>query len=259
APARAMNVISQVATALAYAHAQEIVHRDVKPANCMLAEDGSVKLMDFGIARRIQQSPSTERAKVVEGTPRYLAPEAAVGRQVDGRADIYSLGVMAFEMVTGRLPFYSETIRDLLRMHVRDAPPDVEELCPGLPRGLVEFIRGALRKRPENRLSDWTEIQEMLSDTSGAGPGPSRGAHGETEVVSITYPAARRAQVQAAVDLLVAGLSPLNDVAVSTAQMHPIEELSDPTLPVAALSEAEAKPSRGGDTEVAGQEACEEA
>jgi tRNA A-37 threonylcarbamoyl transferase component Bud32 len=102
APDEAVDILGQMSDALCYAHGAGIVHRDVKPANCAVDETGTVKLMDFGIARRIAKHPSAQkRAKIVEGTPRYLAPEAAVGRPVDGRADIYSLGIMAFEMVAG--------------------------------------------------------------------------------------------------------------------------------------------------------------
>jgi serine/threonine protein kinase len=125
-----MRILNQLIDVLEYAHSQGIVHRDVKPANCMLDESGVIRLMDFGIAKRIEQTPKKERAKVVEGTPRYLAPEAAVGRTVDGRADIYALGVMAFEMVTGEVPFQSDNIRDLLSstceshpLTLRSSPP----------------------------------------------------------------------------------------------------------------------------------------
>jgi len=230
----ALRILSQLADVLEYAHSQGIVHRDVKPANCMLAESGEVKLMDFGIARRIDQTPARERSKIVEGTPRYLAPEAAVGRPVDGRADIYALGIMAYEMVTGEVPFHSENIRDLLKMHVREEPPDIEGLVPDLPPGLVEFVRGALIKRPDERLTDWPTIRALLSPIGGAVTDRSVADLDQTEMVSISFASERGAEVQAAVDSLVSQLSSVSGVKVSTARVTTREEEKSPPEPTAA-------------------------
>jgi serine/threonine protein kinase len=223
APAEAMDILKQVAAGLAYAHQQGIVHRDVKPANCALDEQGQVKLMDFGIARRIQKNPSEGRAKMVEGTPRYLAPEAAVGKPVDGRADIYSLGIMAYELVTGRVPFYSETIRELLQMHVRKRPPDIARIRSGLPEGLVTFINGSLEKRPEERLTDWQRIQSML-DPSGGPVADLRSSRREmsTEILSVSYSREAAGKVEAAVGALMRGLAALDGVEVSHARLVPV-------------------------------------
>lgn len=238
--AHALKILSQLAEALQYAHSQGIVHRDVKPANCMLAENGVVKLMDFGIAQRIDQAPLPGRAKVVEGTPRYLAPEAAIGRSVDGRADIYALGVLAFEMVSGKVPFYNDNIRDLLKMHVREEPPDIAELVPGLPPGLVEFIRGALIKRPDDRLTDWPTILGLLEPTAGWSPNGGASARSAgaavSEVISISFPAERTGEVEAAVETLVAQLAPLPDVQVATARLVPLREVAGEN--VAALPDS---------------------
>ena len=225
-----LKILAQLAEVLEYAHSQGIVHRDVKPANCMLAENGVVKLMDFGIAQRIDATPSKERRKVVEGTPRYLAPEAAIGRPVDGRADIYALGVLAFEMVSGEVPFYNDNIRDLLRMHVRQAPPDIAELVPGLPSGLVEFIRGALIKRPEERLTDWPTIRALLRPPTHLVEAPSPSGALATEMVSIAFPASCSEAVEAAVQTLALQLSTLEGVQVATATMLPLDPMSSPGL-----------------------------
>ncbi len=225
-PIEAMDILRQTAKALSYAHEQGIVHRDVKPANCAVNKTGQVKLMDFGIARRIQKNPSQKRAKVVEGTPRYLAPEAAVGRPVDGRADIYSLGVMAFEMVTGRVPFYSETVRELLQMHVRKAPPDIERIRSGLPEGLTQFIKGSLIKNPEERLVDWKQIIDCL-DPYGGVP-DIRPTDYTTELVTITYPSSADGAVRRSVERLVGDLREVKDVELGHARVVPVGGTSSP-------------------------------
>ena len=225
-PPEAMDILRQTAQALAYAHEKGIVHRDVKPANCAVDKTGQVKLMDFGIARRIQKNPSRARAKIVEGTPRYLAPEAAVGKPVDGRADIYSLGVMAFEMVTGRVPFYSETVRELLQMHARKAPPDIERIRSGLPEGLSQFIKGALIKRPDERLVDWTRIIDCL-DTQVSVP-DLRPHEYTTELVTITYPSSADGAVRRSVERLMGDLRQVEDVKVGHARVVPLGGTSTP-------------------------------
>ena len=219
-----MRILNQLIDVLEYAHSQGIVHRDVKPANCMLDESGVIRLMDFGIAKRIEQTPKKERAKVVEGTPRYLAPEAAVGRTVDGRADIYALGVMAFEMVTGEVPFQSDNIRDLLKLHVREPPPDITKLAPGLPPGLVEFVNRALIKRPDERLTDWSEIRSLLTMPSSGTAVHITGRTEETETLSIQYPQTRRAEVGRAIQQLIADLSVHDEVQISRAQPRSPED-----------------------------------
>ncbi len=161
-PEETAGILRQVAAALAYAHSRGFAHRDVKPANVSIDQNGHVKLMDFGLAMPIEKDAHGKKSKTVDGTPHYIAPETAVGKPVDGRADIYALGVMAFEMVTGRLPFDAENPVDLLKAHVWNTPPDVLEFCPDLPAGLVEFIRGAMKKDPKKRLTDVGNIQRML-------------------------------------------------------------------------------------------------
>ena len=156
-PGEAMAILEQVGSALGFAHSRGIVHRDVKPANISIDGDGTVKLMDFGIAARTSQlATSTE---MVEGTPRYIAPEAAKGDPVDGRADLYSLGVIAFEMVTGQQLFPAKSVQKLLEAHVMRPPPDLARIRPGLPPGLVLFIQSALKKHPRERPADWEGLR----------------------------------------------------------------------------------------------------
>lgn len=213
-PLEAMRILRQLATALAFAHGKGIVHRDVKPSNASVGDDGEVKLMDFGIAQRIRKDAA--RSEIIEGTPRYLAPEAAQGLPLDHRADIYSLGVVAFEMVTGRPLFGASSIQELVEAHAYRQPPDIGRLRPDLPEGLVAFIRGALVKQPDQRLGDWNRIQEML----GAARGPSVSLLDlEERIVRIRYRTEQRGRVDKALAAMQRQLGTLEDGDVAIAQL----------------------------------------
>ncbi len=174
APARAMALLSQVGEALQHAHGAGLVHRDVKPANCAVDGHGQVKLMDFGIARPIETDVGDQRAAMVEGTPHYMAPEVATGRAADGRADIYSLGVMAFELLTGQHPFQGDKT-EVMNAHVREPAPDLRDFRSDLPETLIQAVHGMLVKDRDQRLSDWSTILAMLqSDPCLAGARPTR-------------------------------------------------------------------------------------
>lgn len=214
-PAEAAAILRQLATALAFAHSRGIVHRDVKPANVAIDEQGHVKLMDFGLARPIPREPGTARARSIEGTPQYVAPEIATGRQADGRADIYAFGVMAFEMLTGRLPFLETNVVALLKAHICDAPPDIAALRPDLPPPLVELVRGTLAKRPEDRLSDWERIQRLLDldESLGLRPTPVE------EIVRLRYPPEASERVERALRALAAELGREPGVEIARARL----------------------------------------
>jgi serine/threonine protein kinase len=146
------------------------VHRDVKLTNAAVDKKGLVKLMDFGIAHHARTSSCDELSETVEGTPGFMAPEVVKGGRADGRADIYSLGVVAFLITTGRPPFNATTVRECLKAHVTETAPDPTSLRPSIPRGLADFIRGALVKDPERRLGDWDRILRMFDDSPVAEP-----------------------------------------------------------------------------------------
>ncbi|MBM4381505.1 MAG: protein kinase [Deltaproteobacteria bacterium] len=213
----AMAILRQVGAALAFAHARGFVHRDVKPANVWVGDDGGVKLMDFGLSRPIPRDVEGRSARGVEGTPQYLAPETAVGREPDGRADIYALGVMAFEMVTGRLPFQEDRVADLLRAHVRTPPPDVTALVPDLPAGLGAFIQGALAKKPSERLSDWERINGLLG---GAESGAAGWANAEEWLLRVRCLPSASGRVRAALEALEADLGAAEGVDLARAQLR---------------------------------------
>ena len=217
-PAReAVAILRQLGTALAFAHGRGFVHRDVKPANAWVGDDGVVKLMDFGLARPLARDADGRATRAVEGTPQYLAPETAVGREPDGRADIYALGVVAFQMVTGRLPFLEENVPDLLRAHVRTPPPDVRTLVPELPSGLVEFIHGALTKKPTERLSDWPRILSLLDGHDRAAADWTRA---EEWLVRVRCLPGASPRVRAALEALEAELSAGGEVDLARVQLR---------------------------------------
>ncbi len=154
------EILSQVASALQYAHNHGktgIVHRDIKPSNIVVDAQGNIKLTDFGIA-----SPPQDQEVNIEGTPSYLAPEIIRGDLLDGRADIYALGVMAFHMLTNSLPFSASTLRKLLKMQVEQKPPDIRSYVPDIDEPFAEFVESALSKEPDDRISNWDEIRRIL-------------------------------------------------------------------------------------------------
>ena len=154
------EILSQVASALQYAHNHGetgIIHRDIKPSNIVIDQNGNIKLTDFGIA-----SPPQDKDIIVEGTPSYMAPEIINSEVSDGRADIYSLGVMCFHMLSGSLPFSASKVVRLLKMQVEQAPPDIRNARPDIDEDLALFIEQSLSKDPNSRLSDWNRIREIL-------------------------------------------------------------------------------------------------
>ena len=170
-----LHTLARVARALAHAHTQGVVHRDVKPANVMIdpATD-SVKVTDFGIAR-ITDACRT-RTGLVLGTPSFMSPEQMAGRRIDGRTDLYSLGVMLFQLLTGALPHQSDSMAELMRRIVNDTAPDVRTLRPELPEALANVVALALEKRVEVRYADGGQMADDLLAVARlieAAPGPA--------------------------------------------------------------------------------------
>ena len=158
--AQALAITRQVAEGLAYAHARGITHRDVKPANVLAAEDGRYALADFGIAQVVDATQLT-RPRTTIGTPVYMSPEQAQGLPADGRSDLYSLGVMLYEMLAQRAPFVAETTPALLYKHVHEAPPPLGE---EIPRPAAALVARLLAKRPEDRPQSAAEAIRAIDD-----------------------------------------------------------------------------------------------
>ncbi|MBI4351526.1 MAG: CHASE2 domain-containing protein [Elusimicrobia bacterium] len=158
---KVLEYIALSADALGYAHKNGIVHRDIKPANIMLLEDGTLRVCDFGIAR-LTESSKTATGTVL-GTPYYMSPEQIAGKKVDGRADLFSLGVTLYEMLTGERPWKGgESIGTLLFQITSDPYPDPMTIRPDLPPGILAVLDRALRKNPEERFQTGAEMAEAI-------------------------------------------------------------------------------------------------
>ena len=163
-PERAAEIAADVARALDRAHAAALVHRDIKPGNIMITNTGETKVTDFGIARAVgtDSDATMTQAGMVIGTASYLSPEQAQGNPVDARSDIYSLGCVLFEMLTGRAVFSGDTPLAIAYKHVREQPSTPSSANPEVPRGLDSITMKALAKNPDNRYSSASEMDEDL-------------------------------------------------------------------------------------------------
>ena len=158
----AVSIVSGVLSALEYSHSQHLVHRDIKPGNIMLTADGKVKVMDFGIARALSDSQATmTQTNAVVGTAQYLSPEQARGEQVDARSDLYSTGVVLFELLTGRPPFTGDSAVAVAYQHVQQLAPTPSAITPDVPEPLDRVVLKALAKNREDRYSS---AGSMLAD-----------------------------------------------------------------------------------------------
>jgi serine/threonine-protein kinase len=157
-PGGIVHVLTQMCEALAYAHEQKVVHRDIKTANTMWTRDRKAKIMDFGLAKMIEEVRN--HTTVVSGTPYYMSPEQTLGKNVDHRTDIYSLGVSVFELATGTLPFREG---NLPYHHVHTPPPDPREFSAELPALIVDIIARCLEKDPANRYQSALDIAKELT------------------------------------------------------------------------------------------------
>jgi serine/threonine protein kinase len=158
---RTLDITLQIAKALECAHKNNIIHRDIKPDNILITEDSVVKVMDFGIAKVLDAQTITNSDKVI-GTARYFSPEQAKGNFVDGRTDIYSLGIVMYEMVTGKVPYNAESAITIAMMHIQEPVIPPKEVILDLPQNINQTILKALEKEPINRFQTATEMVDIL-------------------------------------------------------------------------------------------------
>jgi eukaryotic-like serine/threonine-protein kinase len=161
-PPRAVAIAKDIASGLASAHEQGIVHRDVKPSNVFLTPSDAAKVGDFGIARLERPDATLTLTGQTFGSPPYVAPEQATGGKVDARADLYSLGCVLFQMLVGRRPFSGDDAVSLVYQHVHTTPPRVDSLHPEVPVALGDLVAGLMAKDPDDRPDSAEEVQRAL-------------------------------------------------------------------------------------------------
>ena len=197
-PERAVEIAVAICSALEAAHANGLVHRDVKPQNIIVTPDKQIKVMDFGIARAAGGSAMTQTGTIL-GTAQYISPEQAQGRTADPRSDLYSLGIVIYEMLTGKAPFDSESPVAIAYKHVREDPLPPSMVNPDISPELEAVVMKALAKNPENRYQNALEMQADLERCLEGAPvyatpllSPEDAAMGATQVLPASRPTARR-------------------------------------------------------------------
>jgi basic membrane lipoprotein Med (substrate-binding protein (PBP1-ABC) superfamily)/ABC-type branched-subunit amino acid transport system substrate-binding protein len=223
-------VFNALAPALDYAHQSGIVHRDVKPANVFFDHEGFPYLADFGIARLAEVSQSTTG---VIGTPAYMSPEQVInkkGQPIDGRADVYALGVMLYEMLTGRQPYEGETSTQQMMAHVLEPVPDVLEANPDLPPAAREVIQKVLAKEPDDRYSTAAELAQAVRELAQADSQPAglAGEASQGQAQEAVVDAAEAGQVSEAIEdedrADIAEAAAVSAVGAGQTGLEPIEE-----------------------------------
>ena len=203
----AIELALQVARALGFAHEQGLVHRDVKPQNVLLNDGGQAKVTDFGIARSLEVSGNLTQSGTVMGTSDYIAPEQARGSKVDAQSDVYSLGTVLYELLTGEVPFQGDNFVAVAMQHINQPPPSVRERRPELSPCVDEVVQRAMAKEPRDRFGSMDELcaalNPCLAELDGArgfgGCGDDRGS--AAAAPSADGPPARRAAERVAADL----------------------------------------------------------
>lgn len=206
-PARALHILRHILRGLGHAHENDIVHRDVKPENVLLIEQHGdpdfAKILDFGIAKLIGTAAEDDGTKLTQagmafGTPVYMSPEQAVGNPVDGRADLYAASIMAYEMITGKPPFYSDDKLEIMSMHTARPVPPMREVTPEVqvPPAFEQVIARGLAKRPSDRYSTAADFIAAIDGVLGQAPSFGSGRH------STGVPVVMRGQTQGTAPVL---------------------------------------------------------
>ena len=192
-PRRAMEIVADVCAALDFSHRNGIVHRDVKPGNAMITRTGAVKVMDFGIARAVADNSATvTQTAAVIGTAQYLSPEQARGENVDARSDVYSTGVLLFELITGSPPFTGDSPVAVAYQHVRENAPPPSSLNPDVPPELDAIVLKAMAKNPANRYQSAGEMRADLIRAINGRPVEAEPVMSADEVTTVLSGGTRR-------------------------------------------------------------------
>jgi serine/threonine-protein kinase len=170
APDRALDVLGQIAAGLDFAHSRGIVHRDIKPQNVLVTQEGRAVLADFGLARMMENAPQLTMSGGIVGTPEYMSPEQAAGKTTDHRTDIYALGVILYEMLAGERPFIAETPLGVLMKHLQDMPRPISQIHPDAPRAVDAVLAKALAKKPEDRYQSAGSLVRAFRDAVAPTP-----------------------------------------------------------------------------------------
>ncbi|MEP7131663.1 MAG: protein kinase, partial [Acidobacteriota bacterium] len=189
---RKIEILMSIADGLGYAHRQSIIHRDIKPSNIRILDDGSVKIMDFGIAKSLLSESSLTQTGITLGTSAYLAPEQIRGEALDGRTDVFSLGTLAYELLTHKKPFRGEHLSTVLYKILNETPEPIPSIAPEVPASLAEAVSHAMEKTVELRYPSMEAFRQdlqtvyrelvgdsgqFLTDPNSASPTPARGLH----------------------------------------------------------------------------------
>jgi predicted Ser/Thr protein kinase len=209
------KIVNQVGDALDYAHSRNLIHRDVKPANILIDERGNCLLTDFGLAKIVEGTAKLTSSGTIMGTPAYMSPEQGKGWMLDRRTDIYSLGVILYEMAVGRAPFEADTPMVVVVKHINDPLPRPTSLVPNFPPALEDVIVKALEKDPKDRYQTAGEFVEAFNAALDEIGGPGRAAS------STDRPAGPVAAVPAGVSPSVVAASPRIDTAVPARSSKP--------------------------------------
>ena len=156
-----LDIAIQVSTGLAYAHQHGIVHRDIKPSNIMVLKDNHVKIADFGIARMTSSLLQTQTG-IIMGSPLYMSPEQVLGRAIDSRSDIFSLGIVLYKMLTGRQPFFGDNANSVMYQIANEVPPKPSSLNSKIPEALDSIVSNCLAKNPDDRYQNPLEMADDL-------------------------------------------------------------------------------------------------
>ena len=241
APARAVEITAQVAEGLAYAHQHGVVHRDVKPANIMILRNGMAKITDFGIARMRMAEVRTQTG-VVLGSPRYMAPEQVAGKRAEPRSDVFSLGVILYEMLTGKPPFTGDDVTSIMFQILNLVPPPPSTVNPAIPAVLDFIVAKALAKALDDRYQSIGEFRDDLREArrqlETTLPVPGSYANG---IAAVPEPGADRERIGAGldsfgVDARLERAALTGDDAAMPLSLDPSFDSFDATLRLAAIT-----------------------